>query len=140
VPILFTNECVKAIRHLKQHQLVKSKFVFAAGCGERPYKGWDSLQSIAAKIPGLKHPKLITPTRQRKFVATCMQLLDMNDAELTWLTNHMGHTKGVHFAWYRQEDSHIELTTVAKVLSALDGGQDLTNKKIDNVFNDGKLN
>jgi len=73
-------------------------------------------------------------------VATCMQLLDMNDAELTWLTNHMGHTKGVHFAWYRQEDSHIELTKVAKVLSALDGGQDLTNKKIDNVFNDGKLN
>lgn len=73
-------------------------------------------------------------------MATCMQLLDMNDAELTWLTNHMGHTKGVHFAWYRQEDSHIELTKVAKVLSALDGGQDLTNKKIDNVFNDGKLN
>ena len=60
-----------------------------------------------------------------------MQLLDMTDAELTWLTNHMGHSKNVHFAWYRREDTTIELTKVAKVLSAIDEGEDIANKKID---------
>ena len=60
-----------------------------------------------------------------------MQLLDMTDAELTWLTNHMGHSKNVHFAWYRKEDTTIKLTKVAKVLSAIDEGEDIANKKID---------
>ena len=59
------------------------------------------------------------------------QLLDMTDAELTWPTNHMGHNKIVHFAWYRTEDTTIELTKVAKVLSAIDEGEGIANKKID---------
>ena len=60
-----------------------------------------------------------------------MQLLDMTDAELTWLTNHMSHSKNVHFAWYRKEDTTVKLTKVAKVLSAIDEGEDIANKKID---------
>ena len=67
-----------------------------------------------------------------------LQLLDMSQAELTWLTNHMGHTHNVHFAWYRKEDSHIELTKVAKILTAVDKGKKLKNKKIDNVLDDDK--
>ena len=55
----------------------------------------------------------------------------MSQAELTWLTSHMGHTENVHFAWYRQEDSQIELTKVAKVLTAVDNGKNIKNRKID---------
>ena len=41
-----------------------------------------------------------------------MQLLDLSNGELTRLTNHMGHTKDVHMAWYRKEDAITELTKV----------------------------
>ena len=69
-----------------------NKYVLAtSGC--HPIKGWDTLQVITKEIEGLKKPKLITPTRTRKYLATLLQLLDMSDAELTWVTNHMGHTK-----------------------------------------------
>jgi len=56
-------------------------------------------------MEGLKSPQLLTPTRTRKYLATLLQLLDMNEAELTWMTNHMGHSKDVHMQWYRKEDS-----------------------------------
>ena len=69
----------------------------------------------------------------RDSFATVLQLLDMNDAELTWMTNHMGHTKDVRMNWYRKEDSTLELTKVAKVLHAVDRGDDLKNKKIDDL-------
>lgn len=106
------------------------------GCGELFYRGWDTLQSIAKSITNLEKPKLITPTRTRKLLATILQLLDMNDAELSWLTSHKGHTKDVHFNWYRKENSHIELTKVAKVLTAIDEGKSVKNKKIDRVLDD----
>ena len=59
--------------------------------------------------------------------------MDMNDAELTWLTNHFGHTKHVHFQWYRKEDATLELTKVAKVLMAVDDGQSVKNEMIDQI-------
>ena len=58
-----------------------------------------------------------------------LQLLALNKAELLWLTNHLGHTPGVHQQWYRQEESTIELTKVAKVLLTVDQGKSLKNKK-----------
>ena len=63
-----------------------------------------------------------------------MLLLDMTDAELTWLTNHMGHSKNVHFALYRKEDTTIELKKVAKVLSAIHEDEDIANKKVDGLM------
>ena len=77
--------------------------------------------------------KLLTPTRTRKFLANLLQLMDMNDAELTRLTNHFGHTKDVHFQWCRNEDATLELTKVAKVLAAVDDGQSVKNKRINQM-------
>lgn len=139
VPILFTNEMIEAIRLLIKHRSLanitgENDYIFASG--ELFMRGWDTLQAVAKQIDGLNHPELITPTRTRKFLATSLQLLDMNEAELTWLTNHMGHTLNVHFAWYRKEDSHIELTKVAKVLTALDQGKNIQSKRIDNCLED----
>ena len=137
VPILFTTESVEAIRILIEKRSFagipcSNQYVFASG--EDMYlRGWDTLQSITGKISNLTSPQLITPTRTRKFLATMLQLLDMNDAELTWMTNHMGHSKDVHLSWYRKEDATVELTKVAKVLCAVDCGEDLANKKIEEV-------
>ncbi|XP_047127348.1 uncharacterized protein LOC101238102 isoform X2 [Hydra vulgaris] len=130
VPIIFTEEVVGAIRLLissKQYANIspKNNYVFA--------RGWDALQSLTKKF-NLSKPKLITPTR--KYLSTILQLLDMNNAELLWLTNHMGHTKDVHQNWYRREDSTIELTKVAKFLLAKDNGDArcIQNKKIDSLL------
>ena len=62
-----------------------------------------------------------------------LQLLDMTDAELLWLTNHLGHSKDIHLQWYRKEYLTIELTKVAKVLMSVDQGKILKNKKIDSL-------
>ena len=140
VPILFTSESVEAVRVLVAKRafagiLSSNCYIFATG--EESYlRGWDTLQGITRKIVNLQSPQLITPTRTRKFLATVLQLLDMNEAELNWMTNHMGHSKDVHFAWYRKEDATIELTKVAKVLCAVDRGENLTNKKIDEINQD----
>ena len=111
----------------------ENQYVFARGVAEHYMVGWDTLQAIL-KQTELKKPKLITPTRTRKWLATMMQLLDLTNSELAWLTNHMGHTKNVHMSWYRKEDATTELTKVAKVLSAIDGGEDIKNKKIDTLI------
>ena len=66
-------------------------------------------------------------------MATVLQLLDMNNAELEWITEHLGHTQDVHKTWYRQEASTVELTKVAKILIAKDVGVEFTNKKMNDL-------
>ena len=137
VPILFTDESVVSIRILIKRQSMvnlsaENEFVF--GCGELYLRGWDTLQAVTKQIDGIIKPHLITPTRTRKLLATILQLMDMTEAELTWVTNHMGHTKDVHFAWYRKEDATIELTKIANILTAVDAGESLKNKKVDDVL------
>ena len=105
VPILFTQDVVKGINVLLKHRALfiqsSNQLVLATG-GDKAYGGWDTLQSITKRIPELEMPRLITPTRARKFLATMLQLMDLNDGEMNWVTSHMGHTKDVHFAWYRK--------------------------------------
>lgn len=118
VPILFTDESVLSIQILIERRSManisaENEFVF--GCGELYLRGWDTLQAVTKQIDGLVKPHLITPPRMRKLLATVLQRMDMMEAELTWVTNHMGHTKDVHFAWYRKEDATIELTKIAKI-------------------------
>ena len=66
-------------------------------------------------------------------MATVLQLLDMNNAELEWVTEHLGHTADVHKTWYRQEASTIELTKVAKLLIAKDKNVNFKNKKMKDI-------
>ena len=134
--MLFTEEVVKGIKKLIRNRSKmgiseENNLVFACGQNFGSLGGWDVLQGITKKLP-LKKPKLITPTRTRKMVSTLMQLLDLTDGELTWITNHMGHTKDVQLAWYRKHDSTLELTKVARALMCVDQGNrhDLQNKKI----------
>ena len=63
-------------------------------------------------------------------MATVLQLLDMNEAELSWATDHLGHTADVHKTWYRQEPSTVELKCVAKLLLAKDRGETFQDKKM----------
>ena len=105
VPILFTVDVVKGIGVILKYRgkFVKetNNLLLATG-GDTAYTGWDTLQHITKLIPSLEKPKLITPTRTRKFLATLLQLMNLTDGEINWVTSHMGHTRGVHFQWYRK--------------------------------------
>lgn len=140
VPVIFTEETVSAIKLLVRCRTStyidkSNNFLFACGLGKNRLRGWDTIQGITKKIQ-LINPKLLTPTRTRKYLSTILQLLDMTESELTWVTNHLGHTKDIQKGWYRQEDSTIELTKIAKVLVAIDNGdsRDVQNKKIDTLI------
>lgn len=78
-------------------------------------------------------------------MAAVLQLLDMNNAELERITEHLGHTQDVHKTWYLQEASTVELTKVAKTLIAKDVGVEFTNRKMKDLtgnafFFDNKQN
>ena len=140
VPVIFTEETVSAIKllvHCRSSTYIdkSNNFLSACGLGKNRLRGWDTIQGITKKIQ-LINPKLLTPTRTRKYLSTILQLLDMTESELTWVTNHLGHTKDIQKGWYRQEDSTIELTKIAKVLVAIDNGdsRDVQNKKIDTLI------
>ena len=139
-PIIFTEEVAAGIRLLisKRREAgvsVDNTYIFASGNSRNRLRGWDTLQSISKKI-NLKKPKLITLTRTRKYLSTILQLLDMSKSELTWVTNHFGHTKDIHRNWYRKEDATIELTKIAKVLLAVDSDEsrNMQSKRIDDLL------
>ena len=113
-----------------------NNYVFASGSSGFRLRGWDTLQNVVKKV-ALEKPKLVTPTRTRKHIACMMQLLDITEAELSWITDHMGHTKDIHKSWYRKEDSTLELTKVARALTAIDSGKELKNKKIGELMVSG---
>ena len=57
----------------------------------------------------------------------------MSNVELVWVTEHLGHTPDVHKTWYRQEASTVELTKVAKLLTAKDNNASFKNKKLRDI-------
>ena len=54
-------------------------------------------------------------------------MLNLNEAELEWLSNHLGHTIEVHKEFYRNQGAVIQLGKVAKTLIAMDQGRALSN-------------
>ena len=145
VPILFTEKLTFAIRILvKQRDLaringaeISSKKRIFATSGDSMLKGWDTVQAVNKQIVGLVAPELLTPTRTQKFLLTLLHLLAMSDGELICVTNHMSHTKDTHFAWYQKKSSTIELTKMARILTAVNEGNNINKKKIDDLINSG---
>ena len=97
--MLFTEEVVRLLIDNREKGTFSSEniYVFASGSGESRMKGCVMLHAISKKID-LDKTKSITPTRAKKYLATVLQLLDINAAELTWVTNHMTHTENLHFS------------------------------------------
>ena len=139
VPTLFTDELSKALRYLVKYRSnvgVLEKNIYLFPCPTRNSKshirGCEVLHEISLKA-SLQNPNLVTSTKIRKHMATVLQLLDMNNAELEWVTEHLGYTADVHKTWYRQEASTIELTKVAKLLIAKDKNVNFKNKKMKDI-------
>ena len=71
----------------------------------------------------LEKPELVKSTNLRKYVATVSQLVDMNESEMGWLANHMGHDIHVHKEYYRLPQTTIEMAVVGNLLMAVDEGR-----------------
>lgn len=69
-----------------------------------------------------------------------LQMLDLGDAELGWLTRHLGHSRAIHFNYYRGQESSLELTKIAKLLFAVQDGSinKYKGKTLDSISLDGE--
>ncbi|XP_069134400.1 uncharacterized protein [Argopecten irradians] len=84
------------------------------------------MRSFASKAE-LEYPERVGSTNMRKYIATVTQMMNLNDGELEWLSNHLGHSINVHREYYRNQESAIELGKVAKMLLAVDAGNALAD-------------
>ncbi|XP_033758150.1 uncharacterized protein LOC117340499 [Pecten maximus] len=77
----------------------------------------DSLNEVKERLGAkLKYPKRILATNLRKHTATIAQVLSLNEHEMKWLCNHLGHTRRVHDQYYRQTSGLIERIDIAKLM------------------------
>ena len=68
-------------------------------------------------------PDLITSTRLRKYLATVTQVLQLDDNQLEWVANHLGHNLQVHRQFYRLPSEVLQLAKVSQLLLASEQGQ-----------------
>jgi hypothetical protein len=60
---------------------------------------------------------------ENKICVVLFQLFDLNNGEMEWLANHMGHDIKIHKDFYRLHDSTIEIAKVSRLLLAIDAGK-----------------
>ncbi|CAB4023564.1 hypothetical protein CGI_10009146, partial [Paramuricea clavata] len=97
-----------------------NEHVFAVNDGKsvNPLRCHDALKN-ACKNVKLERPDLMRSTNLRKYVATVGQLVDINESEMGWLANHLGHNIHVHKEYYRLPQSTLERTVVGNLLMAV---------------------
>ena len=94
-----------------------------------------------ARLAGVEKPETITTTNARKYVATMMQLFDLTNIELDWVSNHLGHSLNIHKFFYRQHTTAIEMGKVARLLLQVEEGQtaDYSGKPLELITLEGTL-
>jgi len=70
-----------------------------------------------------------------------VQVVSLQQGELKWLANHMGHDVDIHESIYRVHDSSIELAKVSRLLMAVDSGQisKFSGRSLADIEPDGKF-
>ena len=128
-PVILTEDVKSAIAALNQKREEggvdnSNPYVFDVNDGRstNSLRGHDVLQNSCNKVK-LEKPELVKSTNLRKYVATVSQLEDMNESEMEWLANHMGHDIHVHKEYYRLPQTTIEMAVVGNLLMAVDEGR-----------------
>ncbi|XP_063901212.1 uncharacterized protein LOC135120825 [Zophobas morio] len=73
----------------------------------------------------LKAPRSFTGTYLRKQVATQAQILDLSHNEMQHVADYMGHDLNVHLSNYRLNDASVNIFTLSRFLSVIDGDDDI---------------
>jgi hypothetical protein len=122
----------------------KNPYVFARANRDslEPQRGSDCLRSLTLECaPKLKHPKNITGSNLRKYIATISQVLSLKEQEIDWLARHLGRDIRTHREYYRLHEGTIELAKVSKLLLAVDSGKagSLKGKNLEEINIEGRL-
>lgn len=139
VPILLTPHLIQALDVLAQFRLTvgvpeANPYLFARAGAKGCVKGWDALKHACTKAK-LERPDLVTGTKLRKYLATVSQILSLDDNQMEWLANHLGHDLSVHRQFYRLPDEVIQVAKVSQLLLASEQGQvhRYRNKSLDEI-------
>ena len=129
VPVLLTPDVKEAIivlcRTRKEGNVkTENPYVFAINNGKslKSLRGNDAIQKVCRMVD-LQHPQVITSTNLRKYMATILQIVDMDANELGWLAKHLGHDIEIHREFYRMQESTLEMAVVGNLLMAVDEGR-----------------
>lgn len=127
VYVILSAEMLLLCNHLIQTRIYvgigpENQYLFARPGGST-MDGCKAMREITQACPGLQRPDLIRTRLLRKYLATTIQLLDMNPTELKMVAEHMGHSVAVHMDIYKLQTSVLEKTKVSRALIALENGQ-----------------
>ncbi|CAG9773450.1 unnamed protein product [Ceutorhynchus assimilis] len=139
VPILFPSNIqnfIKSMLNVRDTYVPKSnEYLFANPKTENRWlSGYHVLRKLA-NGSGVSNKELITSTRLRKQIATVIQVLNINDAELEQFAKFMGHTKKTHEEFYRLPQDMYQTAKVSKILLAINKGKaaKYTGKRLDEI-------
>ncbi len=59
--------------------------------------------------------------------------MDLNENQMQWVTNHLGHNMEVHKIHYRLTKTFIEWGQIAKLLLIQDGGVAAANRSLEDI-------
>lgn len=146
VPILLTPYMVSALDALVDLRVAvgvpaNNPYLFTKAGGKSNVKGWDAIRYACGQVD-LQHPQLVTGTKLRKYLATVTQILNLNENQLEWVANHLGHDIRVHRDFYRLPDEVIQVAKVSQLLLASEQGvvHQYANKSLDEIDIGGNYN
>jgi hypothetical protein len=92
---------------------------------------------------GAESPESLRSTKLSKHIATVSQVANLKDNELDLLAQFLGHDISVHREFYRLPLDVLQTAKVAKLLIAMENGQQLklTGKTLDEIhvnLNEGR--
>ena len=138
VPVLLTAEYRKSLSLLVARRadgcvLHSNCYVFAQPKSESHFRGADVLRKFSDEC-GAKYPAALRGTHLRKHVAVVIQVLNLKNNELDILAQFMGHDIRIHREYYRLPSEVLQTAKIAKVLLALESGEQLiTGKSLDEM-------
>ena len=104
VPLLYSQTTKQALDTLIRFRSnvginEDNKFMFA-NSKQGFIRGNDAIQRCISKYY-LKNPELIKSINIRKHVSTVAQVMNLNNNDIEFLSNHLGHNLNVHHQFYR---------------------------------------
>jgi len=140
VPILLTHKFRQAVDLLLEKRHVvnvaqMNDFVFARPNSLSHIRGSDVLRTFASEC-GAEAPHTLRSTKLRKHVATISQVINLKNNELDVLAQFLGHNIKVHRDYYRLPSDVLQTAKIAKILMALDNGEQLAGKSLDDIHID----
>lgn len=129
VPILLTPHFVENIQLLNETRAVcgvhaENPFIFPQGKENSLHGGRITIHTVKtlAEKYNLEKPKLITAKQFRRVLASSIQYLNLMNADIENVCNHLGHDMRTHLNFYRLNTEAAELAKVSKILLLLDSG------------------